>query len=148
MTDWLSYWRDYSKKTGELTWRIAKPSDREAIERIRLVSERYMKQRQRKANLFEFPVMLALVAEDSSGEVVDLLFVEAQVEVIKMGCSEAGFEESAALESDLGAWLKDLRFDCVIATCPIALKDRMWKVFRKLKFWPLDDGLVRWRRWL
>lgn len=49
--------------------------------------------------------MLALVAEDKSGKIVDCLILEAQVEVSKVGCNAQSFLEASGLAQDLLNWL-------------------------------------------
>lgn len=105
MSDWLEYWRNYRKTTGELTWRLAVPDDLPAIKRLQSRSARLLRAKQRRIDIFRFPVMLALVAEDKSGKIVDCLILEAQVEVSKVGCDTQSFMEASGLAQDLLNWL-------------------------------------------
>jgi hypothetical protein len=148
MSTWSDYWQSYRKTTGKLTWRVAKPEDVEVIPKLRAASARVSRMPQKNPDIFALPILLALVAENQKGEVVDLLYVETQVELVKMGMSAEGFEESTELRDDLATWLRDLGFRSVTATCPTGFKAKMGKVFTRLGFGLLDDGLSRWKRYI
>lgn len=134
--DWHDFWHRYSRKTGKLTWRLARGSDYAAIRRLRNISERFLKHPQRGLSPFKAPVLLTLVAENEKGKVVDALMVEAQVELIKTACTAAGFEESAGLADDLSNWLRSLGYKRVIAAAPPKLADRMADFLMRLGFRP------------
>ena len=123
--DWNEFWRGYSKCTGQLTWRVAMPADLPAIRRVRNISERFLKQPQRTVSLFASPVLLALVAENKDGKIVDLIYIEAQVEVHKMACTTAGFRESAGIQQDLAEWLRSRNFRRALVATPNQLTDEM-----------------------
>jgi hypothetical protein len=146
MIDWKDFWLNYRNTTGELTWRLARGSDQSAIERLRLGSERLLGFPQRKVDLFERPVLLALVAENEDGKIVDLLYIEAQVEVVKIGSSSKGFEESERLTNDLSDWLSSIGYKAVVASCPPILKDSMRTVLQRSGF--VLSNLLHWKRWL
>lgn len=139
------FWRDYRKTTGRLTWRLAVPNDLSAIRRLRNVSERFLQQPQRNPSLFDLPVLLTLVAENERGKLVDCIYVEAQVEIIKMACTESGAVESAGLEEDLSLWLKSLGFRSVLAVTSNPTK-RMDAILEKLSFRKMPLNLVFWKR--
>src|ERR1035437_3948435 len=105
-----SFWKGYSKKIGRLTWRLATADDLLAMRRIKNVTERFLNQRQKVPPLLSSPVLLTLVAENEKGKVVDVLYVESQVEICKMGCTQAGFEGTTGLAEDLHEWLKGVGF--------------------------------------
>jgi len=140
----VSPWKDYRKVTGRLTWRLAVPNDLPRIRRLKNITERFLQQKQRNPNLFSVPVLLTLVAENSRGRVVDLLYVEAQVEIVKMACTEAGFTESIGLEDDLRSWLRSLGFRTALVTTNPRLKDRMAGGLISAGFRCVDELLSYW----
>jgi hypothetical protein len=140
------FWRDYRKATGGLTWRLARKEDQPAIDRIREASERLLVERQKSPDLFAKPVLLAFVAEDAMGEVVDALYLEAQVEVIKIGCSPTALVETAGLESDLYAWLRGMGFKTATIKTRKGLKWKMSAVLEYLGFSCEDDNFSHWKR--
>lgn len=127
-------------------WRLAVPDDLPAIRRLRSISERFLGKPQRVLSLFEKPVLLALVAENAGGKIVDTLYVEMQVELIKTSCSGKGFEESAALEADLEHWLRDLGFRTIWVTTMPRLKPKMAPTLKGLGLKCLDGLVSVWRR--
>lgn len=141
-----SFWKNYRQTTGDLTWRLAVPEDQPAIDRIIETSERLLDEKQKSPNLFVPPVMLALVAEDVDGDVVDCLYVEAQCEVIKIGCSATSFTETAGLESDLYAWLRGMGLRTAIIKTRQSLKEKMRSGLSFLGFECMDDDFSHWRR--
>lgn len=145
--NWARFWHSYSKTTVTgITWRLATPDDMGSIRRIRGISERLRGVPQRKPNLFEKPVLLALVAENEHGRIIDAVYVEMQVEVVKIGLSASGMIESAAIEPDLTQWLRDLNFRTVLVTTPPTLKERMGNFLKVLGFRSSEGKLTYWRR--
>jgi hypothetical protein len=142
----IEFWRSYRKCTGELTWRCALPGDRDAIERVTRITERFLDVPQRRPDLFGRPVLLALVAENAQGRIVDVLYLEAHVELKKVGVTRAGFEESTEIAEDLARWLKGLGFRSVWANNLPRLKKAMEKVFTGLGFECLDGKMSVWRK--
>lgn len=140
-----SFWKDYRRTTGELTWRLATLEDQPAIDRIKEVSERLLKEKQKSPALFDRPVLLALVAEDAEGNVVEVLYLEAQVEVVKMSCSQTGLIETAGLESYLYAWLQGMGFKTATIRTRKSLKDKMSVALTFLGF-TCDDKFSHWTR--
>ena len=146
--NWLEHWKGWSRCTGELLWRAAEPRDLPAIRRLWNVTERFTGVPQRKPSLFELPVLLALVAENEHGKIVDALYIEAQVELIKVSCTKAGFEESDRLQEDLAPWLRSLGFRTALATTPERFKERMTPGLIRSGFRCLDRTLSLWARWI
>ena len=144
--NWAQFWHNYERRTGALTWRIATPADLPAIRRLRSVVERFLGKPQRSLSLFEKPVLLALVAENANGKIVDAVCVEMAVEIIKVSCTEKGAEEVAALEDDLYHWLRDLGFQTVWAATMPRMKSRMAVLFERVGFKCLDGVMSCWRR--
>lgn len=141
-----NYWRDYRRTAGDLVWRLAIPEDQPAIDRIREVSERLLNEKQKSPNLFGAPVMLTLVAEDTAGNVVEALYVEAQVEIVKMGLSADSFTATLDIEKDLYAWLSGLGIERATVRTRLSLKDRMRPVLSFLGFENEDDDFSHWKR--
>ena len=126
MSNPAEFWKGWTKKTGKLTWRPATPQDLPAIRRLINISERFLHQPQRNPALFSMPVLLTLVAENERGKIVDCLYAEAQVELVKMACSPESLIELPLLEEDLSTWLRSIGIRAVIATTLAGpTKDRM-----------------------
>lgn len=142
----VELWRDFKKCTGELTWRAATPDDLPAIRRLRNVTERFLGRTQKDPSLFQSPVILALVAENRAGKIVDVLYAEVQVEIVKMACSRQGFKESFALADELKHFLRNRGFKKVLLTTHHTLKQAMsagleWAGFH------CNDGIISyWTR--
>jgi hypothetical protein len=141
-------WKDYRRCTGKLTWRLATPDDLPSIRKMRNISERFLHQKQSQIGLFSPPVLLTLVAENERGKIVDCLYVQSIVEISKISCTEAGFEETAGLEADLYAWLREIGFKQAIINTNHGLREWMRPVLEKLGFTCKDDTFSRWVRHL
>lgn len=141
-----NFWKDYRRTAGDLTWRLAAPEDQPAIDRIRETSERLLNEKQKVPDLFAAPVMLALVAEDATGNVVDALYLEAQVEVIKMGCSLDSFTATLDVEKDLYAWLRGLGIRRATVRTRSSLKEAMRPILSFLGFECEDEDFSHWTR--
>lgn len=139
-------WTGYRRNTGDLTWRLAVQGDAPAIERLCRISERLLGRTQKRPDLFASPVLLALVAEDRTGKVVDLLYVEAQVELIKMGLTGSALDEGTGLEEDLRVWLKGRGFNKALITTATNLKERMAERLKRAGFACRDGILSYWIR--
>lgn len=146
MSSPYEFWRDYKKTTGELTWRLAVPDDLLAIRKLRIASERFLNQKQRNIPLFSSPILLTLVAEDETGKIVDALYIETQVEIAKIGCSEAGFTETAGLAEDLSMWLRAIGYKRANIKTVHALKEKMTGLLGALGFSCGDSEFSNWSR--
>lgn len=142
----VSAWKDYQRTTGNLTWRLATPEDQPAIERIRKASERLLGEKQKEIDLFKFPILLALVADDAHGRIIDAVYVEAQVEIVKVGCTEPGLVETAGIEPELYASLRGWGFKTAIVRTRRSLKEKMSFVLTYLGLRCEDDDFSYWRR--
>lgn len=141
-----NYWKNYRRTAGDLVWRLAIPEDQPAIDRIREASERLLNEKQKAPNLFAAPVMLALVAEDTTGNVVDALYLEAQAEVVKMGCSLESFTATMDIEKDLYVWLRGLGIRRATVRTRSSLREKMQPVLSFLGFTCEDDEFSHWTR--
>lgn len=141
-----TFWQDYRKTTGDLTWRLATKEDQAAIDAIRESSEKSLGEKQQDLNLFARPVLLALVAEDAHGVVVDAMYLEAQIEVRKVGCSPVALVETAGIESELYAWARGMGFKTVTIRTRKSLKEKMVAVLEYLGFECSDDKFSHWTR--
>lgn len=139
-------WKNYRKRTGQLTWRLATRDDLPAIEKLRGVSERFLGRIQANPDLFRPPILIALVAEDKEGRIVDLLYVEAQVEIVKMACTNQGFKEAWRLDEDLRGWLKGRGFQKVIIRTTRRLKQAMAATLEWAGFRCHDSIMSYWTR--
>ena len=119
------FWRGFSKCTGRLTWRLATADDLGSINRLKNVSERFLGQPQRNPSLFRMPVLLALVAENEQGKIVDCIYLEAQVELVKLACTADSLTELAGLEEDLSKWLRSIGIRTVLATTLVGPKSKI-----------------------
>ena len=142
----LAFWKDWSKTTGKLTWRLAVPSDLPAIRRLKNVSERFLGMPQRNPALFSMPVLLTLVAENERGKLVDCLYLEAQVELVKMGCVSSAVDELAGLEEDLSTWLKSIGIRTVLATTLAGPQGKIADGLAALGFKTCDRIWHYWKR--
>jgi len=141
-----NYWKDYSRNTGRLTWRLAVPEDQPEIDRLREASERLLREVQKKPELFARPVILTLVAEDGIGQIVDALYLEAQVEIVKVGCSETGLIETAGIADELNEYLRGMGFKTATIRTRKSLKDKMAVILEYLGFQCEDNTFSRWTR--
>lgn len=144
----VEFWRNYKRRTGALTWRVATPEDLPAIDRLRVVSERFLGREQSAPDLFKPPILLALVAEDKSGAIVDLVYAEAQVEIVKVACTRQGFKEAWILEQDLSHWLKVRGFKKAIIRTTHRLKHAMCDALLGAGFRCHDTIISYWTRQL
>jgi hypothetical protein len=142
----IEFWRNFRKCTGELTWRPATPDDLPAIRRLRNVTERFLGRQQKDPSLFAPPVILALVAENKTGKIIDLIYAEVQVEIVKMSCTRQGYKESFALADDLSAFLRKRGFKKVLVATSQRLKDTMAAGLEWAGFHCADGILSYWTR--
>lgn len=141
----VDFWSTYRKQAGNLTWRAATEHDVPSILRLWKVTERLLG-KQDKPMLFARPVLLTLVAEDQNGRIVDALYVEATVDITKIGCSREGFEGALPLAEDIRAWLTGRGFRIARICIPKKLRMTMAPVLRAFRFWPADFELSQWIR--
>jgi methyl coenzyme M reductase subunit C-like uncharacterized protein (methanogenesis marker protein 7) len=141
-----NFWKDYTKNTGLLTWRLALPEDQPAIDKLREATERTLREKQKAPDLFARPVLLALVAEDADGEIVDAMYAEAQVEIVKMGLSETGLLETSGIAPDLDEYLRGMGFKTATIRTRKSLKEKMSVVLEYLGFECEDGPFSRWTR--
>ena len=146
MTSRADFWKDYRRCTGSLTWRLATPDDLPRIRRLRNISERFLGMPQRDIPLFSMPVLLTLVAENERGKIVDCLYLETQVEVVKIGCDAGAFEESAGLEADISKWLRSIGIKTVLVTTTERTEKRMASFLHRLCFHRVEAMFRYWKR--
>jgi len=139
-----NYWKGYRKTTGNLTWRLATKDDLPAMLKIRAVTERFLHQKQKKPPLFYKPVLLTLVAEDRRGKIVDVVYVESQVEVCKMGCTSAGFKEFSGVAEDLTSWLREVGFNRAVINAQRQIKEGMTDTLKEAGFSCVDEIFSQW----
>lgn len=90
--------------------------------------------------------MLTLVAEDSSGKIVDALYCEAVLDVTKIGCSRGGFEGAEVVVEDLRAWAKRRSFRLARIAVPKVIASRMAKTLERFGFVDADSWFSHWVR--
>jgi len=142
------FWKDWTRCTGKLTWRLATPDDLPAIRRLRNVSERFLKQPQRNPSLFRVPVLLTLVAENERGKIADCVYFEAQVEIVKLACTPESLAESSQLQDDVALWLKSMGIETVLMKVLPEHKPQMAAGIEALGFKCMDRVFSYWRRLL
>jgi hypothetical protein len=140
------YWRDWTLNTGKYTWRLATSNDTFRIDDLRKRTELLTGEKQRDPNLFAMPVLLALVAQDKDGNVVDCLYVEVNAELVKMSCDPDSFKEVAKLEPDLITYLRSIGVKSVMATTLHRHKEKMTGGLMSLGFSCMDRIFSYWRR--
>jgi len=141
-----TYWHGFERKTGKLTWRLAVPADQPAIDRLREASQRRLREIQKDVELFARPVVVAFVAENLFGDIVDCLYVEAQVEIVKIGLSEDSFMEVDGIAPELNEWLKGMGFKTATIRTRKSLTEMMSVVLEYLGFTCEDKAFSRWTR--
>ena len=142
------FWKDYRRCTGSLTWRLATPNDLPRIRRLRNISQRFLGMPQRDIPLFSMPVLLTLVAENERGKIVDCLYLETQIEVVKIGCNAGAFEETGGLEEDMARWLRRIGIKTVLVTTTEKTENRMEAFLHKLHFYRAEAMFRYWKRHL
>jgi hypothetical protein len=140
------FWRGWSAHTGSLRWRLAVANDLLAIRKLIIATQRLTGERQRFPRLFSMPTLLTLVAEDETGKIAECLYVEAQCEIVRMGCNPRSQEESAQLEPDLVQWLRSIGIRTVLATTLPEHKETMAAGLEASGFKCLDQIFSLWRR--
>lgn len=128
-----------------MTWRAATIEDAAAIIRLWEVTDRLLG-KQDKPMLFARPVMLTMVAEDPNGKIVDAFYVEATVDITKIGASRRGFEGTIPIAEDIRAWLKSRGIHMARICVPLSIVERMSEGLKTLKFWPSNGLLSHWVR--
>ena len=141
-------WKDYARTYNGLTWRLATVDDLPAILKLWRAKERFLGKKQDMPPLFSRPTLITLVAENEACRIVDGLFVEATVDVTKLGCSKDGFESTTAVCDDIADWLKERGFRLASIVVPKLLASRMSAVLKKMGFRSTDGRSVYWSRHL
>lgn len=118
-------WREWRQPSEGLTWRIAVPEDMPAIERIWRAKAMVLGVKAPLPDLFAPPVILTLVAEDERGRVVDGAFLEAVVDVTKIGARPGGFRSLAGIAEELACFVRSRKFRRVTAAMPRKVSDKM-----------------------
>jgi len=143
-----SVWAGYARTMNGLTWRLATIDDLPAIMGLWKAKERFLGCKQDMPQLFARPTLIVMVAENEAGVIVDGLYIEATVDVTKLGCSAEGFESTLAVADDLGDWLKSLGFRMASIVVPKKLTGRMARLLEKMRFSSTERRSVYWRRFL
>jgi hypothetical protein len=142
------FWNGWTQKTGTLSWRLAGTDDLPAIRKLMNATQRLTGEVQRNPRLFSMPTLLTLVAQNEDGKIVDCLYVEAQVEIVRMACNPESMEESSKLEPDLVQWLRSIGIRTVLATTLPGHREKMVAGLEASGFKCLDQIFSLWRRLL
>lgn len=127
-------WREWRREAEGLIWRVAVPEDKPQIERMWRVKERLLGVKYPLPDLFAPPVILALVAEDDRGWIVDGVFLECVADVTKLSGNPRGFRALTAIEHDLASFLGLRGFRRVTAAMPRRVSDKMESGLQDAKF--------------
>jgi hypothetical protein len=118
-----------------------------AICRVWKAKARIIGTKGRMPDPFSFPVVITLVAEDRRGRVVDGVFLEAVIDVTKMGANPEGFASLVTVERELAGFLKSRKFRRITAQMPERLAVRMQAGLVRSGF-QQQQQLTLWDRWL
>jgi hypothetical protein len=103
---WVEYWRDFVLKTKNgLTWTATTPEDIPELMKCVRFLERYCGP-QGVPSLFQWPVILSLVARDEQGEIVDGCYIEMIAEIAKLGFTKEGVEDFLDLKPSLVGFMR------------------------------------------
>jgi|ERR1700744_6449582 len=148
-------WEHFSFRAGNVTWRIARPKDIQAIDELLEEKDRALRimgvlpvgRHSPRPAMMSFPTLITLVAENDQGIVVDGLFIEAVADMTKMSLREDTFAGlSDGLADDLAAWLKSRRFRLVNVVVPKRFGNRMSGRLLEMKFIPSATRFLHWFR--
>jgi hypothetical protein len=139
-------WRHWRATALGLTWRVALPEDMSSIERMWKAKRRVLGTKCPLPDLFKSPVLIALVAENNRGQVVDGVFLEAVVDVTKLGAKPEGLASLAEISGDLAAFVKGRKFRCITAAMPRHVSARMAGGLVRAGFH--EQRLALWDRWV
>lgn len=142
----IELWREWRRTSEGLTWRIALPSDAGAIERMWDAKARVLGSKCDLPDLFAPPVILTLVAEDERGHVVDGAFLEAVIDVTKLGARPGGFKSLAGVADELAYFVRSRKFRRVTAAMPRKASERMAEGLKAAGF--QHEQLELWDRWV
>lgn len=95
-------------------------------------------------NLFAPPVVLALVAEDTSGRLQDGVFLECVADVTKLSANPFGFESLTDIEGTLASFLLARGFRRVTAVMPRRVSEKMSDGLKRAHF--QEQQLAFWDR--
>lgn len=135
-------WRDWTIEHADLTWRVALPEDGNAV--AALIEAQPVKQD--RPDLFAAPVILTLVAEDFTGEIVDALYIELIAEITKITANRAGFDAYQLLLPHIRSFLHARN----IRVAQMAVLPRWKRVMaaslERMGFWCIDSRFSCWVR--
>lgn len=137
-------WMEWRREADGLTWRVALPEDKPAIERMWRVKERLLGVKYGLPDLFAPPVILTLIAENERGWIVDGVFFECVADVTKLSGNPRGFRSLTAIEHDLASFLALRGFRRVTAAMPRRVSEKMEGGLRDARFQP--QQLCLWDR--
>jgi hypothetical protein len=130
----IEAWREWRRTSDGLTWRIATAEDMPAIERIWQAKARVIGVKCSLPDLFAPPVVLTLVAEDDTGRVVDGAFLEAVIDVTKLGARPGGFQSLTGIADELAAFARRRKFRRITAAMPPKASERMAEGLTRARF--------------
>ena len=139
-------WREWRRTSDGLTWRVALPEDMPAIQRIWDAKARVIGVKCSLPDLFAPPVLLTLVAEDDRGRIVDGVFLEAIVDVTKLGAKPGGFQSLTGIADELASFVHNRKFRLVMAAMPGKAAEKMADGLKEAGFH--EEQLKLWNRWV
>lgn len=138
-------WKTWSLDAKGLRWRIALPSDQPALTALLDDAESILG-KQERANLFEFPVVLTLVAEDEEGRIIDGLYIEFEAFVRKLGLNRQGMQSAEALVPMLGGFLESRKIRLGRVAVPRRLARVMRESMARMKMYCDDSDFIHFVR--
>ncbi len=138
-------WREWRRESEGLVWRAALPADLSAIKRVWKAKARILGVKCTMPDLFAWPVILTLVAEDQRGRIVDGVFLEASVDVTKLGANPNGFASLGGLADELAHFVSTRKIRRITAAMPESVSEKMAGGLIKAGFRRL--ALALWDRW-
>ncbi|MGP8269104.1 MAG: hypothetical protein ACLQLH_03475 [Terracidiphilus sp.] len=136
-------WLEWRAESHGLTWRVALPGDMPAIERIWKAKGKLVGNDSRP-DLFAFPVVLTVVAEDERGRIVDGAFLECVVDITKLGASRRGFKSLMGISRFLAGFVASRKMRMVYAIMPFWISRKMAPLLEKHGFEERDVILSHW----
>ena len=136
-------WRNWSLTSEGLRWRIAVVEDLPALTRLWDAAQAVAGPQERP-DLFSFPVVLTLVAEDINGLIVDGLYVEFEGFIRKVGLSRQGMVSAEALVPMLASFLVSRKIRIGRVAAPIRLAKVMAASLRRMGLTEVSESFRYW----
>lgn len=137
-------WREWRAEADGITWRVALSEDIPSIERMWRVKQRLIGKKETLPDLFKGPVVIALVAEDEQGWIVDGVFIECVADITKLSGNPHGFKSLTKIQGKLASFLGTRGFRRVTAAMTPRLSEKMGDGLRSAGF--DEQQLCLWQK--